>query len=31
MRLREGGDLINHYPFNEEGPREYEEWLAAQE
>ena len=30
MRLREGGELNNHYPINEEGHREYEEWLAAQ-
>ena len=30
MRLREGGELNNHYPINEEGRREYEEWLAAQ-
>ena len=30
MRLCEGGELNNHYPFNEEGPREYEERLAAQ-
>ena len=30
MRLREGGELNKYYPFNEEGRREYEEWLAAQ-
>ena len=30
MRLREGGELNNHYPFNEEGRREYEERLAPQ-
>ena len=30
MRLREGGDLRKYYPFNEEGRKEYEEWLAAQ-
>ena len=30
MRLRDGGELNNHYPFNDESRREYEEWLAAQ-
>ena len=30
MSLREGGELNNHYPINEEGRREYEERLAAQ-
>ena len=30
MRLREGGELNNHYPINEEGRREYEERLAPQ-
>ena len=30
MKLREGGDLRKYYPFNDEGRREYEAWLAAQ-
>lgn len=30
MKLREGGELGKYYPFNDEGRREYEEWLAAQ-
>lgn len=30
MKLREGGALTKYYPFNEEGQREYEEWLAVQ-
>lgn len=31
MRLREGGALRTYYPLSDEGRREYEEWLAAQE
>ena len=30
IKLREGGDLRKYYPFNDEGRKEYEEWLAAQ-
>ncbi len=30
LKLREGGALTKYYPFNEEGKKEYEEWLAAQ-
>ena len=30
MRPREGGELNNHYPINDEDRRENEEWLAAQ-
>ena len=30
MKLGQGGDLNKYYPFNEEGRREYEEWLKAQ-
>jgi regulator of RNase E activity RraA len=29
MKLREGGELTKYYPFNEEGQKEYEQWLAA--
>lgn len=31
LKLRQGGALNKYYPFNEEGRKEYEEWLAAQE
>ena len=27
MKLKETGDIEKYYPFNEEGAREYEEWL----
>ena len=30
-KLQEGGDLMKYYPFNDEGKKEYEEWLAQQE
>ena len=30
LKLREGGALRKYYPFNEEGLREYHEWLADQ-
>jgi len=30
MRLREGGDLRKYYPFNDEGRKVFEEWLAVQ-
>ena len=29
MKLKETGDIEKYYPFNEEGKREYEEWLKA--
>jgi regulator of RNase E activity RraA len=28
MKLQQGGELNKYYPFNDEGRREYEEWLA---
>ena len=28
LRLQQGGELNKYYPFNDEGRREYEEWLA---
>jgi len=31
MKLKETGDIEKYYPFNEEGRREYEEWLRTQE
>ena len=30
MKLREGGALNRYYPFDEEGRKEYEEWLRQQ-
>jgi regulator of RNase E activity RraA len=30
-KLQEGGELMKYYPFNDEGKKEYEEWLAQQE
>ena len=30
QKLREGGDLRRYYPFDEEGQKEYEQWLAQQ-
>lgn len=29
MKLKETGDIEKYYPFNEEGRREYEEWLKT--
>ena len=29
MKLRETGDIEKYYPLNEEGQKEYEEWLKA--
>jgi len=31
QKLQEGGALRKYYPFNEEGKKEYEEWLKTQE
>ena len=31
MKLREGGEMKKYYPLNEEGQKEYEEWLVARQ
>jgi hypothetical protein len=29
MKLEQTGDIARYYPFNQEGKREYEDWLRA--